>query len=144
MKSEVKKKPVGIQTTGKIGGVQRTHVLKKRRSVVHNFTTLYIKPLTYSTLGKKGKPGLCEGLSRIRGKGTGGGGGGKEWGRGRGGGRGEEENRKKRVERRRIWENAGEECPRALQLGLAVILHHGRLPYRFPMLYTSTFGPLWS
>lgn len=47
-------------------------------------------------------------------------------------------------ERRRIRENAGKGCPRALQLGLAVILHHGRLPYRFPMLYTSTFGPLWS
>ena len=35
------------------------------------YNTLY-KPLTYSTLGKKGKLGLCEGLSRIRGKGTGG------------------------------------------------------------------------
>jgi hypothetical protein len=71
-----KRSPSEYKTTGKIGGVQRTHVLKKRRSVVH---TLY-KPLTYSTLGKKGKPGLCEGLSRIRGKGTKGreGGGGKK------------------------------------------------------------------
>jgi hypothetical protein len=34
------------------------------------YNTLY-KPLTYSVLGKKGKPGLCEGLSRIRGKGIG-------------------------------------------------------------------------
>ncbi len=47
-------------------------------------------------------------------------------------------------ERRKIGENAGEGCPRALQLGLAMMLHHGRLPYRFPILYTSTFGPLWS
>jgi hypothetical protein len=35
------------------------------------YNTLY-KPLTYSTLGKKGKPRLCKGYSRIRGKGTGG------------------------------------------------------------------------
>lgn len=50
------------------------------------YNTLY-KPLTYSTLGKKGKPGLCEGLSRIRGKGTGG--EREETGRGMGGEAGE-------------------------------------------------------
>lgn len=67
-----KRSPSEYKTTGKIGGVQRTHVLKKRRSVMHDFITLYIKPLTYSTLGKKGRPDLCKGYSRIRGKGTGG------------------------------------------------------------------------
>ena len=45
----------------------RTQEKEKCYARLHN--TLY-KPLTYSTLGKKGKPGLCEGLSRIRGKGT--------------------------------------------------------------------------
>jgi hypothetical protein len=44
---------------------------EKEKYCTRLYNTLY-KPLTYSTLGKKGKPGLCEELSRIRGKGTGG------------------------------------------------------------------------
>lgn len=46
----------------------RTQEKEKCYARLHN--TLH-KPLTYSTLGKKGKPDLCKGLSRIRGKGTG-------------------------------------------------------------------------
>jgi hypothetical protein len=49
---------------------------EKEKCCTRLYNTLY-KPLTYSTLGKKGKPGLCEGLSRIRGKGTKGREGGK-------------------------------------------------------------------
>ena len=102
--------------------------------------TLY-KPLTYSTFGKKGKPRLYKGYSRIRGKGTGGKGRRRRMGNT---GKESKGRHRREVERRKTVENAGEGCPRALQLGLAMILHHGRLPYRFPILYTSTFGPLWS
>lgn len=67
-----KKKPTGIQNGGQDRrSTENARTQEKEKCYARLHNTLY-KPLTYSTLGKKGKPRLCKGYSRIRGKGTGG------------------------------------------------------------------------